>query len=80
MITINGKEYPDFRHEEFQKVYSIYITTYPDGDDPLDYFIAYGSRVLYYILLEANGKEIDFENLNLDMKGYSTDEAKYVFK
>ena len=64
-MTIDGVEYPSYSSSEFEKLYLIYMGRFPDADDPLDYVIGLGNRVLYNIMIEAGDRKIifkDFEN------------------
>tara|TARA_B100000809_G_scaffold262699_1_gene314241 strand:- start:909 stop:1157 length:249 start_codon:yes stop_codon:yes gene_type:complete len=60
MITVKGKQYPDFNFENFENLYAKYIMNFPKEDDPMDYLQFEGARGLYLILLEAEGRIIKF--------------------
>lgn len=60
MITVKGKQYPDFNMDELENLIAKYKMNYPDAPDPMDYLISQGTRGLYYLMLEADGRIIDF--------------------
>ena len=60
MITVKGKQYPDFNMDELENLIAKYKMTYPDAPDPMDHIINQGTRGLYYLMLASEDRLIDF--------------------